>query len=191
MRFYRGFDTVADLASRMKAIGIEPHLYAIVYFKDTYYGVARETRRKEVVVGREITWFTRGCRLSHTHAQQIRLPFEIRSFVPVPLTPTIAEELKAIDQGVEVYQYTLTPEGRLVLQTVTDPVTVNFALVLLGVTFHDEFYGEDELDQLDRYFRDPTPYYNVFKFHPDIRRINPFAWLVEFKDGTIKPWHFY
>lgn len=181
---YAGCVTVQDLAVRMLDQGYEPAKYAVVTFRGQYYGVAFESYTRRVVAGGEGVWYYWQQQWREAEWKGMRLPYRTERLRYWEVCPVIAQELRAMDPGVEVWAGANTVGWK-------DKPWRRFFLVQLGLTFHNEFYAEDEIASLGKYFRDDLW---LKWYRRKLRRsggvaINPFRGQILYRNGWVVPFN--
>lgn len=179
VRIYAGCAERGEIEEQMRAKGFPQAGYAVVRFRGEWYGVGFERYAREVMMGKEEVWYRWCNRMCCARVLDYRPPYVTQVLTYKRLCGTIAKELRGIDANIEVEAtpgYVAKQQGK---------AWKSCFLVLLGLTFHDEYYRAEEIDELRRYFRREewlVAYRGILR-KSGADAINPFRGRLLFADG--------
>lgn len=186
LQIYEGFDSLQELEIYVAKKGLDLKYMATVKFLDMYYGVFIENFDKEIIIGKANVWFRDKGFMKSVDSKKFKRPYSINKLRIKPFeSKGISRDLKQLDTEINVFRYKSNK-----LQDITEYMYSDMYLILLGLTFYNTFFTQDESEIfLREYFM--MDFYWYFKEENKIKRINPFHSLVELTNGKIMPYSFF
>ena len=179
LEIYEGFASKKDAISFMEKLFLTEERYAIIEFLNMFYVVVFENYDKEIMIGKEVTWYCLNKDMYNVSTKNFKLPFSINSLASRNTNPAIANDLRKIDPNLNVYKF--KSNG---WQNVNQYQYSKTFATLLGLTFYSDMFCEDDIHVLTHYF-DTGFYRNIFKGKRGIVEINPFQSRAKLPSGKI------
>lgn len=181
--FYEGYKTIEDAERNIERLGLLKYKCYFVKFLGQYYPVFYHSSSRVVVIGKENVYYTQNGRLREVPIEKAFIDFEITKRDKNSITTTLAEELKEIDQNLELFYY--PNKSSKEVKKVKEDMTLSKYVVILGVTFASEFYTFGNLRDMSKYFKLTPQLISFLKRTRGAVSINPFTQELEFEDGSI------
>jgi hypothetical protein len=174
-----GFGQPEEVLTFLDKLGVERKHAIFIRYKGKYYGVLMQSLQKELIIGSDRVWFMKDGYFLPQKRCDFKMPYTIKRRTMKYFTDGIVEDMLKEDPNLMTFTYVM---GKL---SEWDPYIYknNSHLVLLGLTFKDTFYSDNNIHLLNRYFEDYS-LINRFFNKENISFINPFKTLAV-KDGKL------